>query len=157
LKASGGYADPSEPHFELYDGAGDLFGRLYTDIEVRTLGATLGQVHGAPVLDLSAHHEIDIVVLTPQHQLLPEPDELLIGIECKAVADFDKAFVREVLGRRRELSFLGHGEDPFGDVIMARPGSWYRLVYIDPKGDNYKQSPAFFAVELQHWLPTLPA
>ena len=48
FRKSGGHADPTFPHFDLFDPTG-VFGRLYTDIEVRTLGATIG-----PVADLSA-------------------------------------------------------------------------------------------------------
>lgn len=150
FRKSGGHADPTFPHFDLFDPTG-VFGRLYTDIEVRTLGATIG-----PVADLSAYHEIDVVVLRDGHLISPLHSDLLIGLECKAVADFEKSFVREALGRRRELSFLQDGVDPFGDPIRAMPGSIYRLVYIDPKGDDYRDSPAMFGVDLQHWLPTAP-
>ncbi|MEN5229716.1 hypothetical protein [Brevundimonas naejangsanensis] len=148
LKQGGGHADASKPHFILFNG-NTLFGRLYTDVEVRTLGEWIG-----PVGDLSAFHEIDVVVLRDGHLLSPLHFDLLIGLECKAVADFEKNFVREALGRRRELSLLWDGVDPFGDPIQAWPGSIYRLVYIDPKGNNYRDSPAMFGVELLHWLPT---
>ncbi len=150
FRKSGGHADPAFPHFDLCDATG-VFGCLYTDIEVRTLGAAIGHVG-----DLSAYHEIDVVVLIDGHQRSPLHSDLLIGLECKAVADFDKAFVREALGRRRELSFYGPGKDPFEDPIMADPGCWYRLCYIDGRGDRYKQSPAMFGVELHHWLPSAP-
>lgn len=154
LKASGGFADPLSPHFMLFDN-GILVGRLYTDVEVMTLGAEVVGSHGAVITDLSAYHEIDIVVLTDQHQPRPRPAEVLVGVECKAVAEFEKSFIREVLGRRRELSFYQPDTTAFGATIMASPASDYFLAYIDPAGDRYKQSPAVFAVRLEHWIPNV--
>lgn len=153
LKASGGFADPFAPHFALFDG-GSLVGRLYTDVEVMTLGAEVAVSNGPAINDLSAYHEIDIVVLRDQHQPRPRPAEVLLGMECKAVAEFEKAFVREVLGRRRELSFYRPDTTAFGSTVMASPASEYYLAYIDPAGDQYAQSPAIFEVRLEHWLPT---
>ncbi|MBG7614693.1 hypothetical protein IWC96_05275 [Brevundimonas sp. BAL450] len=154
LKASGGYADPLSPHFMLFDG-GVLVGRVYTDVEVMTLGAEVALAHGATITDLSAYHEIDIVVLADQHQPRPSPGEVLIGVECKAVAEFEKSFIREVLGRRRELSFYRPDTTAFGAAIMASPASDYFLAYIDPAGNRYSQSPAVFEVRLEHWVPTI--
>lgn len=152
LKASGGFADPTAPHFMLFE-AGILVGRLYTDVEVTTLGAEVALSNGSAINDLSAYHEIDIVVLRDRHHPRPRPAEVLVGMECKAVADFDKAFVREVLGRRRELSFYQPDTTIFGADLMASPPSEYYLAYIDPAGDQYAQSPAIFEVRLEHWLP----
>ncbi|WP_420469945.1 hypothetical protein [Brevundimonas sp. FT23042] len=150
LKQGGGHADITQPHFQLFQGP-HLVGRLYTDVEVLTLGASK-----VGVADLSDRHEIDVVLLVGHHNAVPTHDELLIGLECKAVADFSKAFVREALGRRRELSYYKPALDLFNTPIPAWPASRYRLVYIDPRGDLYQQSPAVFGVDLQHWLPSIP-
>ena len=152
FKASGGYADPASPHFMLFSGDA-LVGRLYTDVEVMTLGAEVALLNGSAINDLSAYHEIDIVVLRDPHQPRPRPSEVVVGMECKAVAEFDKAFVREVLGRRRELSFYQPDTTEFGTPIMASPASEYYLAYIDPAGNQYAQSPAVFEVRLEHWIP----
>lgn len=151
LKTSGGYVYSNDPHFEIWS-AGSLVGKLFTDIEVGTLGVT----HGATP-DLSAYHEIDIVLLSPIHAVYPHrprPDQLLFGVECKATADFCKSHVREVLGRRRELSFFRPYPivGPFGPINAAPPAPYW-LVYIDPDGDNYKNSPEFFGITLACWKP----
>lgn len=150
LKQGGGFARFSDPHFRIFD-QGQLVGNLFTDIQVRSLGTTIG-----PVSDRSAHHEIDVVLLAPNHAVAPnrpEPDQLLIGLECKSSPHFKKHYVREVLGRRRELSFLDTSPtNPFG-VLRSIPASAYWLVYPDVTGDKYKQSPALFDVELKHWQP----
>lgn len=152
LKASPGGVDPSSPHFELArTPVGGPEFEVFTDIEVGTLGA-----EHKTVTDLSGYHEIDVVVVPVGTTGRPSPKELMLGIECKATANFEKSFVREVLGRRRELSYLA---DPMpcpldmGKSIRARPPSEYWLVYIDKAGDKYAQSPDVFGVELKHWQP----
>jgi hypothetical protein len=126
---------------------------LYTDIQVATLGSVQP---GASVTDLSEYHEIDVVVVEKGVVGMPRPDQLLIGLECKATANFSKSFVREALGRRRELSFYS-GTWPClldgSQLIDAHPPSEYRLVFIDPAGLSYVESPAVFGVELEHWQP----
>lgn len=152
LKASPGGIDPTSPHFELAPtpGAPPEY-KVFTDIEVMTLGS-----NHTPVTDFSGYHEIDLVVVPVGTSGRPLPDQLALGVECKATANFEKGFVREVLGRRRELSFfhqpLPCALDP-SKSIRANPPSEYWLVYIDKAGDNYVQSPDVFAVELKHWQP----
>jgi hypothetical protein len=59
-------------------------------------------------------------------------------------------------GRRRELSYF-HAALPCsldGSVtVNADPPSEYRLVFIDPAGSNYADSPEVFGVFLEHWRP----
>jgi hypothetical protein len=154
LKASPGLIDPNSPHFELQRAPNSQPEyEIFTDIEVGTLGATL-----KPVNDYSRYHEIDLVVVPAGVTGRPDPEELAFGIECKATANFEKSFVREVLGRRRELSYI---HDPLPcpldltltHTVPADPPSEYWLVYIDPAGDNYVESPAVFGVELKNWKP----
>lgn len=153
LQQSGGFADPGKPHFRVYSVQDELLGRLYTDVEVGTLGAS--QASG---VDRSHYHEIDLVLLRPDHALKPDrptPWDLLFGVECKGTAEFSKTFVREVLGRRRELSVWTQYHVPSTfDPVRAQPPSLYWLVYLDPNGDNYATSPAVFGVNLEQWLPT---
>lgn len=150
MQAGPGLIDPTSPHFELRrHSKGAVEFEVYTDIEVMTLGST--QI---PVNDLSAYHEIDIVVVYAGTAGRPGVDRMVLGVECKGTANFSKAFVREVLGRRRELSYLDGGQPCLLDgqvPVRARPPSEYWLVYLDPDGDKYRQSPSAFSVELKHW------
>jgi hypothetical protein len=150
FKTGGGPIRAGDFHIDvLRDGA--VVGKIYTDVEVRTLGSTIGTVD-----DFSQYHETDIVVVTPNASSYPAPDELLLGIECKATAKFLKSHVREVLGRRRELSYYrGRFAAPLGgDVhVEADPHSEYWLCFLDHAGLRYTQSPAVFSVELKH-MPT---
>lgn len=154
LKASPGEIDLSDPHFELRrrPGVQPEF-RIFTDIQVRTLGASTLPL----VTDYSGYHEIDLVVLSNEATNgKPRHDQMALGVECKGTVNFEKSFVREVLGRRRELSFLTR-ETPCkldGSLrLRADPASEYWLIYLDPAGDNYKQSPEVFEVLLKNWRP----
>jgi len=151
FKTGGGPIKPGDFHVDLIKG-GTVAGKLYTDVEVMTLGSHLGHVK-----DLSQYHEIDIVIVDPRTSGFPAHDELLLGIECKATARFQKSHVREALGRRRELSFHSQFHYPskvFSSVaLQADPPSEYWLAFIDPAGSNYAQSPEVFAVSLKHWQP----
>ncbi len=152
FKTGGGPIKAGDFHVDVIDKQGSVVGQIFTDVEVRTLGWKLGWVS-----DLSQYHETDIVVVAPGTTGYPDPDDLLIGIECKATANFQKSHVREVLGRRRELSLYDSFGVPAplypGHAVTAYPPSEYWLAFIDPAGNNYRQSPEVFAVELKHWQP----
>lgn len=61
FKASPGEIHLTDPHFELRrDPSGPAEFRLFTDIQVRTLGASALPT----VVDYSGYHEIDLVVLS---------------------------------------------------------------------------------------------
>lgn len=156
FKASPGMIKASDPHFVVQapDPAAPQMG-LYVDIEFDTLGH-----HQTGATDNSRRHEIDIV-LTVATSGYPAHDEIVLGIECKAVANFGKGLIKEALGIRRELSLLSPpqssalttmGGAPAVDV-PANPPSEYWLSFIDPKGLNYADSPAVFGIVLRHLDP----
>lgn len=157
FKASPGNIDRSRSYFEI-TGFGQTL-ELHTDIEIQTLGANL--LGGSA--DNSGYHEIDLVLIdssVPDGQK-PQHDQLFLGVECKAHANFGKGIVKQVLGIRRELSFL-HDAYCELDVLFgssanrrmkARPASLYWLAFTDPKGLNYSQSPGAFAIDFKHWRP----
>lgn len=157
FKASPGLIWPSDPHFELYvPGSSEPIFKLYTDIEFETLGST----HQSPG-DESCYHEIDIVVVDAEATDRPSHEQIALGVECKATANFTKSIVREALGLRRELSYLQQpqpsrlsqaGVGPT-TMVPAQPASEYWLAFVDPKGLNYAASPAAFGIKYQHWEP----
>jgi hypothetical protein len=151
FKTGGGPIKAGDFHINLSKG-GRLIGTVYTDVEVRTLGWHLSHVS-----DLSQYHEIDIVVVDAGTTGFPGHQELMLGIECKATATFQKSHVREALGRRRELSLYDGSSSPSrvftGRTLSANPPSEYWLAFIDPAGKKYAQSPSVFSVDLKHWQP----
>ena len=91
----------------------------------------------------------------------PSHQDIALGVECKAVANFSKGLLKEALGVRRELGILtsdtasilsSAGGIPFVKVPMDPP-SEYWLAFTDSKGTNYSQSPSTFGVELRHIEP----
>ena len=146
FKASPGNIDRSRSYFVVSKDGKYL--ELHTDIQVRTLGAH--QLGGG--VGKSGYHEIDIVLIDPHVRDgdMPQHDQVVLGVECKSQAKFDKEIVRQVLGIRRELSFLSGPklselESFFGPVMHAAtslpkvnavPASLYWLTYVDPKGND---------------------
>lgn len=129
--------------------------RIFVDIEFDTLGHSR-----SPVTDDSRRHELDIIVTTATTGY-PAHDEIALGVECKAVANFEKGIIKEALGVRRELSLLdwpaismltAAGGSP-AIHVPAYPRSEFRLVFIDPKGSNYALSPGVYGIELKHLEP----
>lgn len=163
FKASPGNIDYSRSYFEVRKDGQHL--ELHTDIQVKTLGATLT----TGWVGKSGYHEIDLVLIYPgvPDGEMPQHDHVVLGVECKSHAKFEKGIVKQVLGIRRELSFwsapnVSNLEAFFGPVIhfgpsspmvRADPPSLYWVAYIDRQGDEYKFSPSSFSIEFKHWQP----
>jgi hypothetical protein len=163
FKASPGNIDRSRSYFVIAKDGEHL--ELHTDIQVRTLGASM--ISGW--VGKSGYHEIDLVLIDPSVQdgAMPQHSEVVLGVECKSNAKFDKGIVKQVLGIRRELSFVSSPtqselERRFGPamhfrgsspMVNANPASLYWLTYIDQKGDEYSDSPSSFSIEFKHWQP----
>ena len=100
FKASPGMIDRNRSYFVVDGMESEL--ELHTDIEVKTLSSSLaGGVRGP-----SSYHEIDVVLLAGvQDRQRPAHNQVILGVECKAQANFKKDILRQVLGVRRELSF----------------------------------------------------
>ena len=155
FKASPGMIDRNRSYF-VVDGMGREL-ELHTDIEVRTLSSSLpGGVSG-----LSSYHEIDVVLLAgAQDRQRPAHNQIVLGVECKAQANFKKDIVRQVLGVRRELSFY-RGRASMSPIrrqgrqhyVNAAPPSEYWLAFVDPKGMGYRTGPQRFGIEFKHWHP----
>jgi len=156
FKGSPGRIKRSDPHFVIVP-PNPAVGRfwLFVDIEFETLGSK--QIS---VSDNSLRHEIDIVVVSVDNGY-PKNSDIILGVECKAVANFSKSILKEVLGVRRELSLLQSPTpsllSAFGGKpslsIPADPASEYWLAYIDPAGNSYRESPGAFGIEFKHLQP----
>lgn len=156
LKQGPGQIQPHDGYFEGQHPASRHKFRICTDVEVRTLGSL-----NSTSPDDSAYHEIDIVAVDETASGHPTPDELLLGVECKSTAKFTKSIVKETLGIKREISLLAP-EHPsrlaqlarvLTPMVPSQPPAEYWLVYCDPKGNNYQQSPRTFGVEYLEWKP----
>ncbi len=160
LKFKGGHGKIklADPHFEVSNPQSKSTDwRIFVDIEFETLGH---QHNGGPC-DKSCRHELDVVV-TKATIGYPLYSEIGLGIECKAVAHFEKELIKEVLGVRRELSLLTQPPQPSslttsGGVpptfVPANPPSEFWLAFIDGRGSSYSKSPSAFGIELRHLRP----
>lgn len=159
FKSSPGLIKTSDPFFELCNPSTGRKFRLYTDIEFQTLGSHLNKMSG---FSLSSYHELDLVLVEQSTAGRPKHDEIILGVECKSHAKFDKTILKQVLGIRRELSILTHPmvsrlssespKRPFHEV-PADPASEYWVAFADPAGMGYTHSPTSFGIEFKHWAP----
>lgn len=156
FKASPGQIKTSDSHFEVRaPGSKRVDYRIFVDIEFDTLGHS--QIAAR---DHSRRHELDIIV-TSASRGYPAHDQIALGVECKAVANFYKGLIKEALGVRRELSLLHPTRNSVlssaGGIpavqVKADPPSEFWLAFIDPKGNQYGQSPAVFGIELKNMHP----
>ena len=155
FKAAPGRIKSSDPHFRVTAPSGYRC-RLFVDIEFETLGSH----RGATGPDRSSRHELDLVLVDTQNSY-PRFRDVLLGVECKSQASFSKDVVKEVLGIRRELSFVSWDQPSRLSLagaslvnVPAIPASEFWLAYDDPKGNDYRLSPAAFGVEFK--LISLP-
>ena len=79
---------------------------LWTDIEYLTLSYDQSR-RGMPTR--GDYHELDIIVVAPGVDNRPRHSEVWLGVECKNTS-YSKSLLKEILGVRRELSLLTHGE-----------------------------------------------
>lgn len=155
FKASPGKIDHRRSYFVVYDSGAEF--ELHTDIEVRTLTAAW-RPH---VVGPSSYFEIDLVLVAgARHQQRPAHDQIVLGVECKAHANFSKDSVKQVLGVRRELSIRRSGAlrsfvplTGWERYVNAHPPSEFWFAFIDPKGLRYRLAPAIFSIEFRHWCP----
>ena len=156
-------------YFEIYGIDSSEKIELHTDIEVKTLGSHISENNlgggRRTSQDLSFMHEIDIVLIKKDVKCneMPNHDQVLLGIECKAYTNFRKGVIREVLGVRRELSYFDQGLIAELDEILkpsdppirvnSNPRSLYWLACTDYSSRNYENSPKEFGVEIKIWIP----
>lgn len=101
LKGSPGPINSAYPHIEARRN-GVCVADLWTDVEVSTLSFARSGL-SAPAV--GHYHELDIVMVSAGTTGRPTPDRLWLGSECKHTP-YDKALLRQILGVRRELSYL---------------------------------------------------
>lgn len=155
FKAAPGKIKASDPHFVVTAPDGTT-SRIFVDIEFETMGTSDALLQGPAGSDLSSRHELDLVVVDTGSPY-PSFKEVLLGVECKSQASFGKDVVREVLGIRRELSRLVWPRQSrlseagaSAITVPAEPASEFWLAYQDPKGNDYRLSPAAFGIEFRH-------
>ena len=101
LKTSHGPINRKYPWIEVSK-QGSVIGEIFTDVEFLTLSYDT-QPHTKP---LPGHfHELDIVLTKKGLSGRPKHSDILIAVECKNTG-YTKSLLKEILGIRRELSYL---------------------------------------------------
>ena len=84
----------------------------------------------------------------------PYPEDIRFGVECKS-ADYEKKLLREILGIRRELSYLtqpqatGFSSWP-RPTVPATPPSCLLVYSTDPVVLRYSSPGATFGIDFFH-------
>lgn len=153
FKGAPGGINSSDPHFEVSNGR-EVY-EIFLNIEFKSMSSTIGSV-----MDLSDRHEVDIVIVEPGLKGYPSHNEVVTAIECKAVANFKKSILKEVLGIRRELCYFQPSHSRYQNFVSgvyitvnSDTGSEYWVRYIDKKGDKYSEGARFFGVNFASWAP----
>lgn len=128
FRQKGGSIDRSFPYFQIWRD-GKLFAELFMDIYFNTLSSK--ERTSASGDNRADYHELDLAVIIPDIQDKPNPEEIMIAIECKNTT-LKKSTMRELLGFRRELSYLRNSEQTVfkkwpAKFINANPASVHML------------------------------
>jgi len=150
LKGSPGPINPAYPHIEVRR-HGLHVADLWTDVEISTLSF---EQSGLLVPALGHYHELDIVMVDAGTTGRPKPRKLWLGVECKHTA-YDKSLLRQILGVRRELSFLrGPQQSNFlkwpAALIPADPPSSLMVYCSSAAVLNYSAPGDVFGIHFVH-------
>lgn len=154
FKASPGPVNHAYPSFEVTPPNGPGL-ELWTDVEFLTLSHAMGGVS-----DLSKCYELDLALTEKiKNGHRPRHDQIVLGVECKARSSGLKDTIKQVLGVRRELSFIAYGESRLCEltgkskVIAADPPSEFWLFHTDFRIQHYRHGPNHFGITIDHLSP----
>jgi hypothetical protein len=101
LKSSPGPINRAYPRIELRR-SGICVAELWTDVEFMALSYCRRQ---ALTVTKGDYHELDILIVPSGAAGRPQCDAIWLGVECKNTG-YEKVLLKEILGIRRELSFV---------------------------------------------------
>jgi hypothetical protein len=150
LKSSPGPINRKYPRIELRR-SGNCVAELWTDVEFLSLSYCTGIPRRVTKGD---YHELDIVIVVAGANGRPRCDEVWLGIECKNTG-YEKSMLKEILGIRRELSFLAQAQAtqflswPRVNV-PASPPSCLVVYSTDADVSDYSAPGAMFGIDFVH-------
>jgi hypothetical protein len=151
LKSAPGPINSLYPHFDLYRNGGKI-AELWTDIEFLSLSYSTNSGTRSP--NAGEYHELDIVVIESGVSGRPRHDQVWLGVECKNT-DYKKSLLKEILGIRRELSFLSAPQSTRFQhwprlTVPANPPSCLLVYSTDSAISNYSSPGTFFGIDFFH-------
>jgi len=148
LSSNPGSIDTNAMHFDVMVD-GDTVAKIWNNVQFLGTGysAAVTNAEREPLSTPLApdYHELDIAVTMPEvtNGLIPM-EKVLIAIECKD-RRLDKGMLRQVLGLRRELSFMRESDngwesipiEGFSTITSQSPPSRLFLCSSHPLPDGY--------------------
>jgi hypothetical protein len=148
LKSAPGPINRNYAHFELWRN-GALQAEIWTDVEFLSLSCDRqGNTYSPTKGD---YHELDIIVADPHLSGRPRHLYIWLGIECKNTG-YTKSLLKEILGIRRELSFLQNDlPTRFNNwprsTVPADPSSCLMVYSTDQTVSGYSSPGAVFGID----------
>jgi hypothetical protein len=151
LKSSPGPINRSYPFFELRRG-GNVLAELWTDVEFTSL--SYNQRAAQRPIQRGDYHELDIVVTDPGLTGRPAYSQIWLGVECKNTG-YTKGLLKEILGIRRELSFLQNPKTTRfrqwpRSQVPAEPPSCLMVFSTDAGVSQYSSPGDVFGIDFQY-------
>jgi hypothetical protein len=148
LKSAPGPINRGYAYFELRQ-SGTLRAEIWTDVEFLSLSCDRRGKKYSP--DLGDYHELDIIVTMPGLNGRPSYAEIWLGVEFKKTA-YTKNLLKEILGIRRELSYLqDEGPTRFAKwprtIVPAYPPSCLMVYTTDQDVANYSGPGDVFGID----------
>lgn len=146
LKSSPGPINKSYAHVKVTKN-GVHIADIWTDVEFTSLSF---HAIGSPPPSLGDYHELDIAITVPDADSRPNPHQVLAAIECKHTS-YQKSFLRETLGLRRELSLLQPAQTTAfqywpTNSVPAAPASCVLVFSTDRRISQYNSPGQFFGI-----------
>lgn len=151
LKSAPGPINRNYAYFELWRGT-NLCAEIWTDVEFLSLScAERGNIHSP---DKGDYHELDIIVTESGLSGRPQHSQIWLGIECKNTG-YTKNLLKEILGIRRELSFLRDDQPTqFSywprSTVPALPASCLMVYSTDEAVSGYSGPGQLFGIDFVH-------
>lgn len=151
LKSAPGPINRSYAYFELWKNSA-LHAEIWTDVEFLSLSCQLrGNINSPGKGD---YHELDIIITEPGLSGRPSHAHIWLGVECKNTG-YTKNLLKEILGIRRELSFLKDSRSTrFANwprsSVPADPPSCLMVYSTDQAVSGYSGSSQVFGIDFVH-------
>ena len=150
LKSSPGPINRRYPHIEA-SRAGSRTAEIWTDIEYLTLSYSKS---GRTTPRKGDYHELDIVMVDLGLAGRPGHDSVWLGVECKNTV-YDKGLLKDILGVRRELSFITSTNNTNfrrwpRRTVPAEPASCLLVYSSEPEVLGYGDPGEFFGIDFFH-------
>ena len=151
LKSAPGPINRSYAYFEVRR-QGMLCAEIWTDVEFISLSCV--QRGNALSPDKGDYHELDILVADPGLSGRPQYTAVWLGVECKNTG-YTKNLLKEILGIRRELSFLQNSQSTRFSVwprtaVPATPPSCLMVYSTDQAVSGYSGPGKVFGIDFVH-------